>query len=311
MASFDLSVIIVSWNVRDLLRQCLSSIDQSLKRKNLSSEIIMVDNSSADGTPGMVREQFPEVVVVENQENIGFSKANNLGIKSSRGRYLLLLNPDTEVIDDALGRMVGYMETNPQVGALGPRLLDSQMEIISSRRRFPTLATAFMESTTLESWFPNHPLIRRYRRADQPEDQVQEVDWVVGAAILLRRAALERVGFLDEDFFMYSEELDLCYRLRRSGWKVIYFPLAQIVHHEGKSSEQAEAFKHRQFQRSKILFFRKHHSLWAAETLRLFLLFHYLYQLLLEGIKGLLGHKRSMRFQRVGVYWQVIRSGLR
>lgn len=314
MAIIDLSVIIVSWNVRELLRPCLSSIYKSIEDQREGSgttEIIVVDNASQDGTPQMVREEFPQVILIESKKNLGFSKGNNLGIKRSQGRCLLLLNPDTEVLDNALGSMLAYMETNPQLGALGPRLLDARGMIISSRRRFPSLATALFESTTLEGWFPKHSLIQRYRFADKPEDRVQEVDWVAGACLLLRRAALDGVGLLDEDFFMYSEELDLCYRLRRAGWKTVYFPPAQVVHQQGKSSEQVEAFKHHQFQRSKILFFRKHHSIWAAEILRLFLLLHYFYQILLEGIKGLLGHKRGMRFQRVGIYWQVIRSRLR
>lgn len=313
MATIDLSVIIVSWNVREHLRLCLSSIHNSLKptENGLRAEIIVVDNASQDGTPQMVREEFSGVSLIQSGENLGFTKGNNLGFKKSRGRYLLLLNPDTEVLGDTLARMVTYMEANPRVAALGPRLLDSQGGVIPSRRRFPTLATALVESTTLEQWFPNHTLIQRYRFADQPEDKIQEVDWVVGACLLLRRQALEGAGYLDEDFFMYSEELDLCYRLRSAGWKVVYLPLARVVHHQGKSSGQVEAFKHRQFQRSKILFFHKYHSPWAAEFLRLFLLLHYLYQLLLEGGKGLLGHKRDLRWQRMGIYWQVLRSGLR
>lgn len=307
----DLSVVIVSWNVLDPLRLSLQSLREGLQRSPLQAEVIVVDNASSDGTAQMVRGEFPEAMVIANRENLGFTQGNNLGFHKSQGRYILLLNPDTQVLGDALDTMVAYMEAHPRVAALGPQLIDAEGKTLSSRRRFPTLATAFLESTTLGQWFPNHPLIQRFHMADTRVDQVQAVDWVVGAALLLRREALDEVGLLDEDYFMYSEEVDLCWRLKAKGWGVFYHPEAQVVHFEGKSSEQVLAFKHRQFQRSKVLFFRKHHSLWAAEALRLFILLHYLYQLLVEGAKGILGHKRELRFQRVSAYWEVLRSGLR
>lgn len=307
----DLSVVIVSWNVADHLHLCLQSLCESLKPSPLQAEIIVVDNASSDGTSQMVEQEFPEAVLIANQENLGFTRGNNQGIEKSQGRYILFLNPDTQVLSDALDTMVAYMEANPQVGALGPRLLDAEGKTLSSRRRFPSLATDFIESTTLGQWFPGHPLIQKYHMADTSNDQIQAIDWAVGAALLVRRQALNEVGLLDEDFFMYSEEVDLCFRLKTKGWEIVYFPEARVVHYEGKSSQQVLTFKHHQFQRSKVLFFRKHHSVWAAEVLRLFILLHYFYQLLVEGTKGILGHKRALRRQRVSAYWKVLRSGLR
>lgn len=305
---YDLSVIIVSWNVRELLRRCLSSVFDS---EGPELEVIVVDNASQDGSAALVHQDFPQARLIQNRENLGFTKANNQALAESLGRYLLLLNPDTEVVGQALTTMVSYMDAHHGVGALGPKLLNPDGSVQSSRRRFPTLTTAFLESTILQRWFPKSEALRRYYLLDRPEDEEQEVDWVVGACLLIRRKALEETGPLDEDYFMYSEELDLCYRLKKKGWKVVYLPQAQVIHHEGKSSEQVIPARHIHFQRSKVLFFRKHFGIWQSELLRFFLLLSYVYQWLEEAGKWLLGHKRPLRRARMSAYWQVLRSGLR
>jgi len=306
----DLSIVIVSWNVKDLLRRCLASVISDQGPAIRGVEIIVVDNGSSDGSAAMVREEFPQIRLMANETNVGFTKANNQALAQCRGRYLLLLNPDTEVRPGALGAMVAYMDAHPRVGALGPQLLNPDGSIQSSRRRFPTLATAFLESTILQLWFPDNAVLRRYYVLDRPDDTVQEVDWVVGAAILIRREAWDQVGPLDEGFFMYSEELDWCRRARERGWQVIYLPTAQVVHYGAQSSEQVKPFQHIQFQRSKIRYFRKHHGPWQAELLRLFILCTYVYQLIVEALKWLVGHKRPLRAARVKAYWQVLRSRL-
>jgi len=308
----DLSVVIVNWNVRELLRRCLRSVLASQRLSGLAAEVIVVDNASSNGSTEMVKEEFPEVRLMANEENLGFTRANNQGIAASRGHYVLLLNPDTEVIGDALGAMVEYMDAHPDVGALGPMLLNPDGSVQSSRRRFPTLATAFLESTVFQ-WelSRDNRVLRRYYVFDRPNDEVQEVDWVTGACILMRRRAIEEVGLLDEDFFMYSEELDWCRRAKERGWKVIYLPEAKVVHYGGKSSEQVVPFRHIQFQRSKIIYFRKHYGLWPAALLHVFLLGMYFYELVMEALKWLVGHKRPLRAARVRAYWQVLRSGLR
>ena len=308
----DLSVVIVNWNVRELLRRCLRSVLASGRLGGLAMEVIVVDNASSDGSVEMVRAEFPPVRLIANEENLGFTRANNQGITASRGRYVLLLNPDTEVLGDALGAMVDYMDVHPDVGALGPMLLNPDGSVQSSRRRFPTLATALLESTVFQ-WelSRDNRILRRYYVLDRPDDEVQEVDWVTGACILMRREAIEEVGLLDEGFFMYSEELDWCRRARGRGWKVIYLPEAKVVHYGGKSSEQVVPFRHIQFQRSKVRYFRKHHGLLWAWILRLFLLAMYVYLLIVEALKWLVGHKRPLRAARVRAYWQVLRSGLK
>jgi len=300
----DLSVIIVNWNVRDLLRRCLHSILANLPACQL--EIIVVDNGSTDGSPEMVRTEFPQVHLMANPDNRGFTAANNQGLAVARGRYVLLLNPDTEVVGDALETLVAFADVHPDVGVVGPQLLNPDGTVQSSRRRFPTLATALLESTWLQPYAPRR-LLARYYVLDRPDDEVQDVDWVTGAALMARREAVEQVGPLDEGFFMYSEELDWCRRFRAAGWRVVYLPTARVIHHEGKSSEQVLPARHIHFQTSKIRYFRKYHGPAAAEALRWFLLGNYLWQIGVEGAKWLLGHKRPLRAERIAAYRQVVR----
>jgi N-acetylglucosaminyl-diphospho-decaprenol L-rhamnosyltransferase len=304
----DLSIIIVNWNVKELLRDCLASIADS--QGSLALEVIVVDSASSDGSVAMVRHEFPWVVVIACTENVGFPRGNNLGIAKANGRYILLLNPDTRLLNDALATMVAYLQQQPDVGVVGAQLLNGDGTIQSSRRRFPTLATAFFESTWLEKMAPPG-LLRRYYALDLPDDAIADVDWVTGACMMAPRAVATAVGGLDEGYFMYSEELDWCRRIKAAGWRVIYLPTAQIVHYVGKSSEQAIVARHINFQQAKLRYFQKYHSRLAAILLRLFLLLSYGWQLLLEGMKGLIGHKRPLRWQRVRAYWAVIRSGLR
>jgi len=313
----DLSVVIVNWNVCDLLRRCLHSILSSIQYPVPSSqhpvpsiEIIAVDNGSADGSVAMVQAEFPQVHVIVNAENRGFPAANNQGLAIARGRYILLLNPDTEIVGDTLAAMLAFADAHPDVGLVGPQLLYPDGSVQSSRRRFPTLATGFFESTWLQPCAP-HRLLERYEFLDQPDDVAQDVDWLYGAALMARREAIEQVGPMDEGFFMYSEELDWCRRFRETGWRVVYLPAAQIVHHEGKSSEQVVAARHVHFQTSKVRYFRKYHGSFAAAVLRMFLLSNYACQLGLEGAKWLVAHRRPLRAQRIAAYLQVLRSGLR
>jgi hypothetical protein len=305
----DLSVVVVSWNVRELLRQSIHSL-LSAPEPEGGLELIVVDNGSSDGSVEMVRSTFPQVRLIANDENRGFPAANNQGIAVAGGRYVFLLNPDTEVVGDALRTLVNFADAHPDVGVVGPQLLNPDGTVQSSRRRFPTLATALFESTWLEPVAPRR-VLTRYRVLDHPDDAIIDVDWVDGAALMARREAIEQVGPLDEGFFMYSEELDWCRRFRQVGWRVVYLPTAQIVHHRGKSSEQVVTARHIHFQTSKVRYFRKHHGDIAAGMLRFFLLASYVWQIGVEGAKWLVGHRRPLRAQRISSYRQVLRSGLR
>lgn len=328
----DLTIVIVSWNVQDLLQRCLESIHASVASSTYAEpdgqspkfEIIVVDNASDDDSVWMVRNRFPDVQVVTNQTNLGFSVANNQGIALSRGRYVLLLNPDTEVMDDALSQLITFADQHPTVGMVGPQLLNPDGSVQPSRRRFPTLTTALIESTWLQPMVvslqsrglsrilstPIHRMLDRYYMADRSENIVQDVDWITGAAMFTRREAIDDVGPMDEGFFMYSEELDWCRRFRKEGWRIAYFPGAQIVHHVGKSSEQVVAARHIHFQTSKVRYFRKYHGTLAAEVLRWHLMAGYLCQLALESAKWLVGHRRPLRAQRIAAYRQVLASRL-
>jgi N-acetylglucosaminyl-diphospho-decaprenol L-rhamnosyltransferase len=303
----DLSIVIVSWNVRDLLRQCMHSV---LGSQTCTLEVIVVDNVSTDGTVEMVQAEYPSVHLIANTENCGFPAANNQGITLAQGRYTMILNPDTEVVSDALATMVAYADANPDVGVVGPQLLNDDGSIQPSRRRFPTLATALFESTWLQAYAPRR-LLERYYVQDRPDDATLDVDWVMGAALMARREAIAQVGLMDEGYFMYSEELDWCKRFQDAGWRVVYLPTAQIVHYGGKSSDQVGASRHVHFQTSKVYYFRKHYGRFMGETLRWFLLGNYVWQLGLEGAKWLVGHKRALRAERVAAYKKVLKSGLR
>ncbi len=302
-----LSILIVNWNVRDLLRDCLRSIERG--RGALEVEVIVVDSASGDDSVAMVAAEFPWVTLRPQSENVGFPRGNNIALAEARGDHLLLLNPDTVVLDDALTVMVAYLEKNPEVGAVGPQLLNPDGSVQSSRRRFPTLATGFFESTWLEGVAPG--VLRRYYALDLPDDRMADVDWLVGACIMVPRGVYEQIGGLDEAYFMYSEELDWCRRIKEAGWRVVYHPEARVVHHVGKSSEQAVTARHINFQRAKLRYFLKYHGRAAAGVLRNFLLASYAWELLIEAAKGALGNKPELRRQRVRAYLDVLRSGLR
>jgi len=305
----DLSIIIVSWNVAELLAACLDSISANVSP--LRAEIIVVDSASTDGTVNILSERYPQVHVLPQTENLGFTRCNNIGLQAASGRYLMLLNPDTEVIGDALSQLVGYLDKQPDVGIVGPHTLNSDGTTQSTRRRFPDLLTGFFESTWLQPYAPKSLLDWYYMNNGAGDDAILDVDWMQGSALVSRREVYEQIGGLDEGYVMYSEEVDWCRRAKDAGWRVVYVGTAQIIHHGGKSTEQVTARSHVYFQQSKLRYFRKYHGRLAAQTLRLFLFMNYVWQLGLEAGKALVGHKRMLRIERMKAYWQVLRSGLK
>lgn len=324
-----LCILIVSWNVRELLRACLQSL-QAHPCTLMQQAIVVVDNASHDGSAEMVTAGYPHVTLLQNQTNRGFTGGNNDGLREverlwstrvaarsgqtstlpQRADYVLLLNPDTEVTPGALDELVGYAEANDGVGVVGPQLRYPDGSVQSSRRRFPSLQLAMVESTWAQAGAPR-ALLDHYYVRDRSDDETCDVDWVVGAAMLVRRAAIERVGGLDEQsFFMYSEELDWCKRIKDAGWRVAYHPRARIVHHEGQSSGQVSAQRMIYFNTSKVRYFAKHHGTADAEALRRSLLTQFEQQIRMERIKALLGHKRALRNERIAAYEAVLASGL-
>lgn len=307
----DLSLVIVSYNVRELLISCLESVQASLAASQLTIEIIVVDNASSDDSLEAVRQRFPGVRLIENPANLGFAAANNRGIRDAGGNVIVLLNPDTTVPLRALENLTGYLGDHPDTGVVGPRLAYPDGSTQPSRRRFPTLLTGLLESTIVQDYWPDNPAARRYYMADQPESVAQEVDWLVGACLAARREVFEQVGLLDESFFMYSEEIEWCHRVRKAGWRIVYFPETTVVHHEGASSRQDMPARQINFDTSRVHLFERLYGRRVAQLLRGYLLGTYVARLGIEGGKGLIGHKRTLRKTRVSLYWQALTSGLR
>lgn len=311
-----ISILIVNWNVRDLLRACLVSL-RTFAASTHSQHIVVVDNASSDGTVEMLHNEFPDVHCIANTSNRGFTGGNNDGlawieknrqssILNSQSDYILLLNPDTEVTAGDLDALLAYADAHPDVGVVGPQLRYPDGSIQSSRRRFPTLFSAMIESTWLQTLLPSRWLDGFYVR-DRADNQTSVVDWVMGAAMLVRHSAYAKVGGLDEHhFFMYSEELDWCRRIVQAGWRVVYHPAAVVIHHEGQSSQQVSARRMRYFNRSKVRYFAKHHGAAQAALLRSTLQAQFLWQMGLEAAKWLLGHRRPLRAERLRAYWAVI-----
>jgi N-acetylglucosaminyl-diphospho-decaprenol L-rhamnosyltransferase len=329
-----LAIVIVSWNVRELLRRCLHAVAASMVGSSIAYEILVVDNASGDGTPAMLRAEFPAVRLLEAGENLGFAGGNNLALRAlgDRAPYIFLLNPDTEPLGDAIPRLVRELEARPELVAVGPQLRYPDGGVQPSRRRFPRRLTFFWEGTPLERLWPANPWARRYRCADAPDDAPQPVGWLVGAALLVRAAAVGRAGLLDERFFMYSEELEWQRRLQIEDWglrigpgrgaalpppnaqcsmlnsSIWYLPDAIVIHHEGKSSEQALARRHISFNRSKLLLARMWYGWRFAALLRRFLRLGFTYELAVEALKLRLRHRPELRTQRVAVYREVLRE---
>lgn len=312
----DASIIIVSWNVQDLLSACIDSIIQSPVAINQADgdkpivEIIVVDSASSDNTVKMLRENYPQVKLLAQSDNVGFTRGNNIGFESAQGRYLFMLNPDTEIIADAIPQMLNYMDAHDDIGLIGPHTLNTDGTTQSSRRHFPTKALAFFESTWLQAFAPETMMTHFYIN-DEADDAILDVDWMQGSALMTRHEIYEEIGGLDTDYVMYSEEMDWCKRIRNAGWRAIYLGTAQIIHHAGKSTDQIGAQKHIWFQESKLRYFKKHHGAGFATILRIFLIVNYLWQIGIEGTKAIIGHKRDLRKERVKTYWQVLRSGLK
>jgi N-acetylglucosaminyl-diphospho-decaprenol L-rhamnosyltransferase len=260
----DLSIIIVSWNTRDLLVDCLQSI--YAHPPLCEFEVWVVDNASSDGSEAAIRDCFRGVELIENQANTGFAHANNQAIRRSSGQYVLLLNSDTIVGPDALNVMVKSMEAHPDAGIVGGSILNADGSPQFSYGRFPSLL-----SETASAWGIDNrcPISMKHSKQRRPDREVMETDWVMGAAMMVRREVLDRVGLLDESYFMYSEEIDLAYRARRGEWKIYVLRDARIVHLGQQSSKQAPAAMKAQLFRSKVLYFQKHHGRLPASILQL------------------------------------------
>jgi len=259
---FDLSIVILNWNARDYLRACLRSIEECAP--TISVETIVVDNhSTLDDSPEMVEREFPSVTLIRNPRNSGFSSGNNIGWKVANGRNVLFLNPDTVVEPGALEALMDVLDRNPNIGAVGPRMTYPNGELQFSARAFPTFGAGLFRNSILGRMFPNNPWSRAYLGEGLSREKNQDVDWLSGSAIAGSRAAFSSVclqnGPWDEDYFMYCEDIDLCFRLNQKGLRRVYVPSATIQHHIGKSSDLAQAKSIRRHHAAMWLFYRKHY----------------------------------------------------
>jgi GT2 family glycosyltransferase len=248
----NVSILIVNWNTRAMLAQCLRSIQQWPPKG--ACEVIVVDNASSDGSPHMVSNQFPAVRLVENEKNVGFAAASNQAIRRAKGRYLVLLNSDTEVRPGALDTLVQFMDAHPRAGAAGAHLLNPDGSLQPSCHPMLTPDREFWRLLFLDR------LWRRATYAMHKWDPIipRQVEVIKGACLLLRREALDQVGLLDDSYFMYTEEVDLCYRLHQAGWELWWVPQAEVIHHKAQSTRQAAEDMYIQLYRSKVRFYRKY-----------------------------------------------------
>jgi GT2 family glycosyltransferase len=254
-----LSIIIVNYNVKYFIEQAIYAVQNALK--NIDAEIIVVDNNSIDGSVEMLQQKFPNVILIANKDNKGFSTANNQGIKISKGEYVLLLNPDTVVQEDTFEKTIRFMDKHPDAGALGVKMLDGKGNFLpESKRGLPTPMVAFYKTFGLSSLFPKSKTFNRYHLGFLDEDKTHEVEVLAGAFMLLRRSVLDKIGLLDEDFFMYGEDIDLSYRVIKAGYKNYYFPETRIIHYKGESTKKGSLNYVRIFYQAMIIFAQKHYS---------------------------------------------------
>ncbi len=276
MKQIDVSIIIVSWNTREVLRNCLRSVyEQTGVSGDIDFEVVVVDNASTDGSAQMVRNDFPKVILIENSENRGFAAANNQGIAAACGRYVLLLNSDTVILDNAIGKVIAAAEADPEAAVVGCRILNPDRSLQASCFMFPSILNLLLSSTYLYKIFPKSRFFGREQMTWWDRNDTREVEVATGCFMLVRKKAIEQTGVLDERFFMYAEETDWCYRFHQNKWRIIFTPDARIIHLGGQSSQRIRSKMYLQLRGSILLFFRKHRNLsvYAAACLLIALFF--------------------------------------
>jgi N-acetylglucosaminyl-diphospho-decaprenol L-rhamnosyltransferase len=294
----DLSIVIVNWNTRDLLRDCLTSVYAS--EGDFAFQVVVVDNCSQDGSISMVRDEFPLVHLIESEINGGYAYANNLGLRRLVARYYLLLNADTMLPPHALQEMLQFMDTHAEAGIAGPKLVMSNGSLdLACRRGFPTVENSCYKLFGLSRLFPKSRRFGAYNLTYLDPDETSEVDSVVGAFMMVRGEVVEEVGGLDEEFFMYAEDLDWALRAKQAGWKVYYYPEVTVLHYKRQSSDQNRNRARYEFWRAMYVFYRKHY---AAETP---FLIHYL---VLGGLVLRGGRRLMQEMVRSGRRWAAVEA---
>jgi len=265
----DLSVIIVSYNVKYFLEQCLCSVKEAFQ--SLETEVFVIDNNSSDGTVDYLQQEFPFITFISNQENLGFSRANNLALKKATGRYVLFLNPDTIIPEDCFVRTISFLENNPRAGALGVKMIDGGGNFLKeSKRGFPTIWASFCKMSGLTKAFPSSRIFARYYMGHLSENENQEVEALSGAFLMVKKEVLDKTGGFDERFFMYAEDIDLSFRIKQAGYQNHYFSETTILHFKGESTRKDTRYV-QLFYQAMIQFVHKHHRGFSSVLLALLL----------------------------------------
>lgn len=273
----DVSVIIPSWNAKKYLQDCINSIVRETKHNSI--EIIVVDNASSDGSPEMIQKQFQQVKLIRNSENLGFAKACNIGMRQAQGKYFCILNSDVILQKECIDKMFSYMEKNPEIGVLGPKILYPDGRVQRTCMGFPTLWNTFCRATALDVIFPKTRLFSGLFMTFWSYTTLRAVDVINGCLWMVRQNAVNNVGLLDENFFMYAEDKDWCKRFKKEGWQVVFFPDAEAIHFGGASSSNAPIKFYIEMQRANIQYWRKHYSRFAQIGFILITLAHHLIRL--------------------------------
>lgn len=253
-----ISFIIVNWNTKDILSKCLKSIYDN--KPSYSMEIILVDNASTDGSADLVRATFPEVIIIQNDSNLGFAKANNIGIRKSKGRYVCLINSDVLILENCMNLMIEFIDKNPTVGILSPKLLQPDFSLNSNCRKFPTLWNNLTAALGLHILFSKSSFFSTVEMSYFNHDEIRDIEVIAGSFWLVRRKAIDQVGLLDEDFFIYAEDMDWCRRFWSAGWRVVFFPQANAIHYHGSSSSKMPIKLQIQQYRAGLHYWKKYHG---------------------------------------------------
>lgn len=309
MNKIDISIIIVNWNSKLLLVKCIESI--ITKNINFMYEIIVIDNASIDGSSEVLRLEYPNVILIKNMDNFGFSKANNIGIRKALGKYMCFINSDVEVLDNCIDNLYIFMEENINVGMVGPKILGRDKIVQRSCMGFPTLWNLFSRSMALDFIFPKTKIFGGQMMTYWPHDSIREVDVINGCFWMVRREAIEQVGPLDETFFIYAEDIDWCLRFHKSGWRVIFYPLAEAIHYGGGSSANAPMRFYIEMQKANFLYWKKYHNFLSQKIYLMIRIFHESIRLIGHAASVILrSNERKISLDKVkrswvGIYWAV------
>ena len=300
----DVSIIVVNWNGRGLLARCLQCVESTVKQ--VRYEVIVVDNASTDGSQDMMKRDFPNVRLIENTQNVGFAAANNQGMEIAQGRFVLLLNSDAFVKDGTVDTMVAFMDAHPEAGMAGCKLLYDDGRLQRSCTSFPSLATELYSAIKLDKLLPKSPIFGKYRLSYWNFDDIREVDVIMGAFMMVRREAIDQVGAMDASYFMYSEEVDWCYRFKNQGWKILYYPEVEAIHLWGGTSKQVQLEMFVQMYQSRIHFFRKNYGRFSVFLLKILLYLNCVLRVGLGRIYYLRETSPQLR-QKQDAFWRLLR----